>query len=1102
MNKNTKRLRLLNLIITGLVVLNPFLVPFALQAQEAPLSYPTQTSEVVNEDVVSEEEINDVTDVTLDEVINLTEEKETSEIVVNETTYTLSEGLYTINNIKTDTLYVYPLNNDVTINFLTITSNIENSYLTIEEKEVEVNGNIVLGYEFKSNLTDGTFNYEMTLPNQFGDDAKVKYMEDVNESSFTINEVEKLDNVVRFISDHFTIFFVTPTPAISCPGGVYAIGVCFATIQEAIDFAATDINTPHTITIDTGIYNENIVIENDPELEGLTILGSGFNNTIIEGTILVKGGNKYTFEDFALREGATPANRGFDIRGVVYDLTITGVRFSNFSNYALSLDNTLYSTNIDVNNSEFINNNVAIKVASTAKVQGFNFTNNIVNGMDRANSYGIYVAGEETFLAGFGNPVLNNVLIENNEFRNLKSRAIYAEVLSKAEIRSNLFERNFNTAIQIWEGWTNGAVIDNVYIDQNTFNSNGVSNFFLMVGGYDTSLNGVTPTDGIEDIYVSSNTFNGALHSAVYYGGAGNTAFKNELNQYEGFENKMFWRNTFTSNLLDFIYNVPEFNIDAKSTLLWSAGVGPFFNNQVEKKLVHDCNTSPFLHGVCNSNDDISFLNDYPTELGSIDYTYELSQINVHKELITSNFEDITSSTEFEVGISGFMVLNSDNGLISDNGEDSLIHTFHVFPGTYEITETEQEGFLNLGCYAYYEDREIVPSEVIESSFYTPGGESVDVYCINMVEDLAPTVEIVASPSENTIEEAITLSANITGGNEPTTIVSWFDGNFAGCSGNSLTINTPSVPGTYTCSVEVMDQDGDSATDDITVIVSESEEEIVEPTDLTPTIFLSGNLPAINNAGTIFVAPNINFNVNAILGSVGNPAYTYTFGGICSGVISSTNDTAVLSNVLNLTSGNYICSVNVSDVDGDVANASVTINVAGIGAPQVQGENTDDNDNENEENNGDIEGLIDQVCETQFRVSGFVFKDNSGNNAKDNNEEGVNNVDLTIRVLDEDNNEVVIASLTTNSIGYWETELCPGNYIVKVDTEDIPEGFFLGGEDNFDFDVNSNTSNVNFGIYSTSSTGFNLWLILLIILVIVFIGGGYYVYTRNRPVNV
>lgn len=1061
-------------------------MPFAISAQEMPLSYPTtEVSSDNNENTV------------LEDVVVVEENKVLEEVVLeNVTSTTLEESLFTINNLKLNEEYIYPLNQDVRIKFTTLDESLE-SYLTIQEVEVEVDGLVTKGYEFKTNLVDNTFKYEMVLPNQFGENSDVMYMEDLNSEAVLVNEFESVKNVVRFTSDHFTIFVVTPSPALSCPGGVYALGVCFATIQEAIDYAANDINTPHTIVLDTGVYTENIVIENDPELEGLHILGSGFNNTIIEGTILVKGGNKYKFEDFAIREGATPVNRGFDIRGVVYDLVITSVRFSNFSNYALSLDNTLYSTNIDVNNSEFINNNVAVKVASTAKVYGFNFTNNIVNGMDRNNSYGLYVAGEETFVPGFGSPVFMNVLIENNEFRNLKSRAIYAEVMSKTEIRNNLFERNFNTVVQIWEGWTNGAVIDEVYFDSNTFKSEGVSNFFIMVGGLDTSANG-TPTDGIEDIYLSSNTFTGALHGAVYYGGAGNTAFKKALNQYEGFENKMFWRNVFSSNLMDFIYYVPEFNIDAKSTLLWSAGVGPSFNNPVEKKLAHDCANSPFIHGVCNSNDNISFLNDYSEEMGSIDYTYELSEINVHKVLQTTNQEDITSSTEFRVDISGFMVLNYSYGYISDNGSDSLVKTFYVYPGTYEITEQDVEGYTNLGCYTEVSESRLEPSISLDNSFYTSGGESIDVYCYNQVEDLEPEVTIDASPSTTTTEQAITLTANISGGNLPVTIVNWFDGNFAGCAGNSTSVVTPSIAGVYTCSVEVMDQDGDTDTATISVTVNEAVE---ETEDLVPTLFLSGNAPSLNSGGSILVSPNTNFSVNAFLGNLGNPSYNYTFGGICSGVVNGTNSTSVTSNVLNLTSGNYICSVTVSDVDGDIANASVTINVAGIGTPQVQGENTDNNE-DNDSNNGDVEGLVDQICENKFSVSGFVFKDVSGNNGKDNNEEGVSGVDLAIFVYDEDNNQVIVKRVTTNSIGFWETDLCNGSYFIRIDTEDIPSNYYLGGEDNFGFDVNNDLDDVNFAIYTSANTGFNWWIVILFLLVLGLIGGGYYVYTRNRPVNV
>ncbi len=267
--------------------------------------------------------------------------------------------------------------------------------------------------------------------------------------------------------------------------------------------------------------------------------------------------------------------------------------------------------------------------------------------------------------------------------------------------------------------------------------------------------------------------------------------------------------------------------------------------------------------------------------------------------------------------------------------------------------------------------------------------------------------------------------------------------------------------------------------------------------NLVQNVILFGNLPATNNAGTVEAPSGTNFTITANLNVLGNPNYNYTFGGICSGAIVDTGLTQFTANTLNLATGNYVCSVTVSDSNGDVDTASVLVEVAsvlGVGdqAPETENETED-------EEEGQIEGSVNQVCEERYILSGSIFNDLNTNNEKDSNESGVAGVLVQLYYMDE-LDEVIVAEETTSADGEYQFEVCPGNYNVRIAENDVPEELeVLGASDKEVLVVDEDVENFDFVLVEGENTngGFNWWIFAILLLIIAG-GTGIYLYTGRK----
>lgn len=185
------------------------------------------------------------------------------------------EGIYTVFPVE-EKEYVYPEDERVRIKFTSITEEgdlrISKVLLSEEEKEL-LNTTDTYAWDFTSTMANGSFTYDLVLPNDQGEDIEVKYSEDGS----TYNPLDSVlveGNTIRISGlDHFTTFVViTPNPvgngntsdSESCvaSGSGYT---CYDTVHAAINAATNG----DTISIRSNVdITSQITINKEITLEG------------------------------------------------------------------------------------------------------------------------------------------------------------------------------------------------------------------------------------------------------------------------------------------------------------------------------------------------------------------------------------------------------------------------------------------------------------------------------------------------------------------------------------------------------------------------------------------------------------------------------------------------------------------------------------------------------------------------------------------------------------------------------------------------------------------------------------------------------------------
>lgn len=119
--------------------------------------------------------------------------------------WTENSGAYTTQTLQLGVTYKFPSNEKVRLNF----SKLPEGSGTITVKEVNALGNIA--YDITSTMTDGTFEYTLTLPTPTTENVEVKASED-GETFVTLGGVSPGDNILTITGlNHFTVFVVVGT---------------------------------------------------------------------------------------------------------------------------------------------------------------------------------------------------------------------------------------------------------------------------------------------------------------------------------------------------------------------------------------------------------------------------------------------------------------------------------------------------------------------------------------------------------------------------------------------------------------------------------------------------------------------------------------------------------------------------------------------------------------------------------------------------------------------------------------------------------------------------------------------------------------------------
>ncbi len=258
-----------------------------------------------------------------------------------------------------------------------------------------------------------------------------------------------------------------------------------------------------------------------------------------------------------------------------------------------------------------------------------------------------------------------------------------------------------------------------------------------------------------------------------------------------------------------------------------------------------------------------------------------------------------------------------------------------------------------------------------------------------------------------------------------------------------------------------------------------------------------------NNAPAVSISPsNITLNLGtsktfkASLTKPGNSPVTYAWSGVCKG--TSTSATVRFTKT-----GSHVCTVTVTDTDGDKASATARITVVNPTTEPTNPTNptnpTQPTQPGNTDENGEVLSAQSQTCTTKTLISGFVYEDTNKNGQKDTDEKGVSNVEIKIYAKTDTDYELV-QMVTTDSAGAWSLDVCPGSYRVAISTSGLPENLQTSGSTETTMDVtqDNNVDNINFALVAKTASSQNnqtssfnwLWVIIplaILLLIAAFI---------------
>ncbi len=311
---------------------------------------PEVVEEKVETEVVDPKEEVKIVDDKKAEVETKTEikkEEVKKEEVKKEIGWVVDGVVASMEKVELNKIYKAPQNEKVTVTFTKLPEIagslvIKEIKLTTEEKK-SLGALGDTAYDITSDMTNGTFEYNLTLPYPDkdndgkaeilgdskkevkaenltvlyteGDELKQKEMKDVK--SDKADGVEKQTNKTGKVLeikglDHFTIFVVTAPPVMTDPvcSAYPAVFSCVTSLQTAIESSIVG----GTIMVSGGTYDEATVTVN----KNLTFEIS--DNVVINGNFIINSGSTLTFEGHGKTVEATGA---FTNSGMISSMTST-----------------------------------------------------------------------------------------------------------------------------------------------------------------------------------------------------------------------------------------------------------------------------------------------------------------------------------------------------------------------------------------------------------------------------------------------------------------------------------------------------------------------------------------------------------------------------------------------------------------------------------------------------------------------------------------------------------------------------------------------------------------------------------------------------------
>lgn len=206
-----------------------------------------------------------------------------------------------------------------------------------------------------------------------------------------------------------------------------------------------------------------------------------------------------------------------------------------------------------------------------------------------------------------------------------------------------------------------------------------------------------------------------------------------------------------------------------------------------------------------------------------------------------------------------------------------------------------------------------------------------------------------------------------------------------------------------------------------------------------------------------------------------------------SGACSGTGLTAYAPSTL----GTHTCTFTVVDADGDVVTGSASVNVipAPI-VPVVNNQNENDQKDQDKTEEGEVLGEQDKVCNLVV-MKGIVFADSNSNEVKDNGELTFAQVEVVILTKNDKGEEVEVKRIKTQSDGFWQAEVCAGDYFIKVTEDTVPVGYELVEKGLKEVKAASDQKEILVQVAVEKEMTFieSWWWLILLILIILGFGG-------------